>query len=171
MRTILSVLLSGFALAASAQSGPRVLDWEELMPPGEWDLYDEQYFAFLDQLGSQDIEEGSAADAPMQFGSFNVVDELDGQVVRLPGFVVPFEFAPGQRIREFLLVPYFGACIHLPPPPPNQIVYVTAENAVTLANLWSPVWVEGTLRTAKNLNGLGDAAYTLHLRSMELYQQ
>ena len=65
-----------------------------------------------------------------QLGSYDVVDELDKQHVRIPGYVVPLEFEPGRRHKEFLFVPYTGACIHYPPPPPNQIIYVRADPGV-----------------------------------------
>lgn len=73
-------------------------------------------------------------------------DRLDGQFIRLPGYVLPLEFN-GTKVTEFLLVPYVGACIHVPPPPPNQIVYVTASEAFESEGLFAPVWVTGTLST------------------------
>jgi hypothetical protein len=54
---------------------------------------------------------------------------LDGQNIRLPGYIVPLEVSEEGRTTEFLLVPYFGACIHVPPPPSNQIVHVKSESA------------------------------------------
>jgi hypothetical protein len=71
---------------------------------------------------------------------------LDGKRVKVPGFVVPLEdFA--QEGNEFLLVPYFGACVHVPPPPPNQIVYVKMGGGKNVrTGWWEPVWMEGTLR-------------------------
>lgn len=73
-------------------------------------------------------------------------DRLDGQSIRLPGYVLPLEFE-GTNVTEFLLVPYVGACIHVPPPPPNQIVYVTVSEAFESEGLFAPVWVTGTLST------------------------
>ena len=71
-----------------------------------------------------------------------VVVELDGQQVRLPGFMVPIDFE-GAETSEFLLVPYFGACIHVPPPPSNQIVYVKTVAGYPMKELFDPVWVTG----------------------------
>jgi hypothetical protein len=68
-----------------------------------------------------------------------------GKTVRIPGFMVPFEDGM-SGVDEFLLVPYFGACIHTPPPPPNQIVYVKMQGGQRVEiNIWDPVYIEGVL--------------------------
>jgi hypothetical protein len=59
----------------------------------------------------------------------SVNKELNGQRVRMGGYLLPLEVS-GTEVIEFLLVPYVGACIHVPPPPPNQIIYVKAEKGV-----------------------------------------
>ena len=72
--------------------------------------------------------------------------KLDGQIVRMPGFVVPLEDYV-ESASEFLLVPYYGACVHVPPPPPNQMVYVEMENRRKAEfGWWEPIWLEGRLR-------------------------
>lgn len=72
--------------------------------------------------------------------------KLNGQTVRVPGFMVPLEDWE-QQVTEFILVPYFGACIHVPPPPPNQMAHVLmTKNQKVEVNLWDPVWVIGTLK-------------------------
>ena len=58
---------------------------------------------------------------------------LNGAQVRIPGYVLPLEFE-GTRVREFLLVPYVGACIHVPAPPPNQMVFVRTASAIREAS-------------------------------------
>jgi hypothetical protein len=90
---------------------------------------------------------------------------LDGAEVRLAGFVVPLERA-GNALREFLLVPYFGACIHVPPPPPNQIVLVRYPQGVALDDIYAPLWVSGTLQVEPVSNDLADAAYALDADSV-----
>ncbi len=77
-----------------------------------------------------------------------VIPLLNGQYVRIPGYLLPLEFS-GQRVSEFLLVPWVGACIHTPPPPPNQIVHVTPDQPVAMAGMFVPVWVTGELRTGE----------------------
>lgn len=176
--------------AAPIVEPPRTIGWETLLPEGEIENIDrlyEEFFAKLDeqiqsqasqslfdagkQGGYADIPEGSALDVMPQIGSFNVVEDLDGVRVRLAGFVLPFEYAESGVIAEFLLVPYFGACIHTPPPPPNQIVYVTAERPMALGNQWDAIWATGVLRTISEANELGDAAYTLEIESWEEYDR
>ena len=75
-----------------------------------------------------------------------VVENLNGQDVRIPGYLLPLE-ASGGRVTEFLLVPYVGACIHVPPPPPNQIVHVKVIKKGGYKNkgLFEPVWITGEL--------------------------
>ncbi|MDO6749607.1 DUF3299 domain-containing protein, partial [Gilvimarinus sp. 1_MG-2023] len=81
--------------------------------------------------------------------------ELNGVRVRIPGFIVPINFDDQQRVIEFFLVPFFGACIHVPPPPPNQIVHVEVEDGFVLESIYDPVWLEGVLFLEQNVNGLG----------------
>jgi len=73
-------------------------------------------------------------------------EQLDGKQVRIPGYLLPLEFE-GKLVTEFLLVPYVGACIHTPPPPPNQIVHVISEQGFeTEGGLYTPVWVSGVMK-------------------------
>lgn len=69
---------------------------------------------------------------------------LNGQEVRLPGYLLPLEIS-GKKVTEFLLVPWVGACIHTPPPPPNQIVHVRLDKPFEMGGLFAPVWVTGRL--------------------------
>ncbi len=166
---LLALIAASFALVASALADePMQIKWEDLMPEGELErlsqLYAEQGIG-----AAAGPEMGGMDPAAPQIGTFNVVEELNGELIRMPGFVLPFDYNPRGRISEFLLVPYFGACIHTPPPPPNQVIFVRTEKPVEIKELWAPVWVEGVLRTEKNLNGLGDAAYTLDLTHIEPY--
>lgn len=73
-----------------------------------------------------------------------VVGSLDGRLVKLPGYVLPLELGK-KGVREFLLVPYIGACIHVPPPPPNQIVYVRSAQPFEVRDLYTPVTVTGRM--------------------------
>jgi hypothetical protein len=110
----------------------------------------------------------------------SVVGELDGKTIRMPGFVLPIEYA-GTRVTEFLLVPWVGACIHTPPPPANQIVHVVVDegSARESKGMFEPVWVTGdmfTKATVQNLylkDGSGDVSigYTLTARLVEPYEK
>ena len=115
------------------------------------------------------IAEGSELDFMPQLGGFETVDDLDGVLVRIPGYVVPFDFSSDARLTEFLFVPYMGACIHTPPPPPNQIVFIRTEEAVRVKDIWAPYWIEGTLRTERTDNELGNTAYALEMNALDPY--
>jgi hypothetical protein len=76
----------------------------------------------------------------------SIVKELDGELVRMPGYLLPLDVS-SAKVTEFLLVPYVGACIHVPPPPPNQIIYVKAaqDNGFESKKIFEPVWVTGVI--------------------------
>ncbi len=160
---------------------PVPINWDDLMPVGGMEALDEefaQFYAMLEERYSGDvegalaaIEEGSAADQMPQLGSFETVPELDGLYVRLPGYAVPFDFTPDHRHRTFLLAPYMGACIHSPPPPPNQIILIEADPGIALDDIWIAYWVEGTLHAETQETDLAAAAYTLTLTRIEPFVQ
>ena len=166
----------------------REISWEDLMPEGEDEkleqLYADFYAEFEDRMRANQqslmdaadetsvaslIPEGGADDTMEQIGTFNVVQALDGERIRLPGYVVPFDFSADARHGEFLLVPYFGACLHTPPPPPNQMLFVKADPAAKLGDIYEPVWLEGTLSTGRFDSELGNSAYELTLSKIEPY--
>ena len=170
-------LFTMFAMALTAVGPPaaadgvRELEWEDLVPEG-WDP-----FAEIKAMTDEDLESLSDDDprAVELFAAYQeaartapVVGDLDGQEVRLPGFVVPLDFE-GTETSEFLLVPYFGACIHVPPPPSNQIVYVKTVEGYPLRKLFDPVTVTGVMTTWAHMNDVGDAGYTMQATSVEPY--
>jgi len=116
------------------------------------------------------IEEGSAQDFMPQLGTFATVPELEGRNIRIPAYIVPIEFSDDHFYKEFLLVPYMGACIHTPPPPPNQIIYVKTDKPVRIDDIWAPVYADGILKTQKHENDVGNAAYTMALSKLEPYK-
>ena len=108
--------------------------------------------------------------------SHAVVPDLNGQQVRMPGYALPLEYY-GTQITEFLLVPWVGACIHTPPPPPNQIVYVKVNEGFENKGRFTPVWVTGEMNVkaaTKNLflvdgsSGI-DVGYSLEASQVEPY--
>jgi len=159
--------------------------WEDLMPEGsEEELMREyeDFYAMLEKRYAANtttladaadpyaaISEGSEFDYMPQLGSFDTVSELNGELVRIPGYVVPFDFNSKARHSELLFVPYMGACIHTPPPPPNQIIFIRADPAIQVEDIWAPYWIEGTLNTEKVENELGDAAYAMEISTLEPY--
>ena len=103
---------------------------------------------------------------------------LNGQNVRLPGYLLPLEFS-GKQVSEFLLVPWVGACIHTPPPPPNQIVHVKPEKPIEMSGMFAPVWVTGQMTTSAIKKSLSlvdgsadiDIGYALRASVVEPYKE
>lgn len=109
--------------------------------------------------------------------SFAVVEELDGANVRMPGYVLPLEY-DGNKVTEFFLVPYVGACMHAPVPPPNQMVHVRLTQGVKTGGLYDPVWVSGIMSTEARTSGFGfsdgdldlSAGYTIDAQEVTPYE-
>jgi Uncharacterized protein conserved in bacteria len=103
-----------------------------------------------------------------------VTDDLksyDGTRVKIPGFMVPLE-DDAEKVSEFLLVPYVGACIHTPPPPPNQIVHVKMAGNKSIPMYWyDPVWIEGEFKIKSVKSMYGDVAFTLNGQTQEMYKE
>ena len=98
-----------------------------------------------------------------------VREDLDGRLVKLPGFVVPVE-ADADETTGFLLVPYYGACVHVPPPPANQTVYVVTETGRgTRPELFDVIWVTGTMSVKRIDNDVAEAGYTLYANDIAPY--
>ncbi len=148
----------------------RTLGWDDLLPddfrPDKlMEGYDVQNLSDDDPRAKELMEKLQAMwkEAP-------VVTALDGQIVKLPGFVVPLE-GDGRVVKEFLLVPYYGACIHVPPPPANQIVYVKAQGRnVQVRRLFATVWVTGVMKVEHTASDLGEAGYTLSALEVTPYE-
>ncbi|MNT13380.1 hypothetical protein D3C72_1483490 [compost metagenome] len=92
---------------------------------------------------------------------------LNGVEVKIPGFIVPLEEAKGE-VTEFLLVPYFGACIHTPPPPANQILHVIPQKGAKFRAM-DTVWVTGKLQTLRNDSMMGVSGYHVKASSVTKY--
>ncbi|ROL80460.1 hypothetical protein BLX41_06885 [Pseudomonas protegens] len=163
----LSLLIATPLWAAGA---PRDLTWSEMIPadappevPNMKPLHD------LSQM-SDALSAESAPAAKQDLPNAPVVKSLDGQSVRLPGYIVPLEVSEEGRTTDFLLVPYFGACIHVPPPPSNQIVHVTSEVGVKLDELYQPYWIEGAMQVKASTSELADAGYQMAAQKIYVYE-
>jgi hypothetical protein len=151
------------SVPATGTAAIRKIEWDELLPKEERDNFNSEPPAPVhDYLGG-----GSAA---LQSGSFSVNLALNGVAVKIPGFVVPLDVSADGTVKEFFLVPYFGACIHVPPPPPNQIVYVKLPRSMKVDSLYDPQWVTGRLRVETKNSRFGAAAYTLEGDKVEPYK-
>ena len=160
------------ATAPSVAAPPttyREISWDDLLPPG-WDPA--AAFKGLD-LGALRDSDQRATDALAQvqalWNNAPLNPALDKTHVRIPGFLVPIE-RRGMLVDEFLLVPYFGACIHTPPPPPNQVIHVRPAQPVKALSM-DPVWVSGVLESGRVNTSLGNAGYRLRAQLVEPYKR
>lgn len=156
----LVVLAAAVVAPLLVQAEVRELEWLELMP-------EEEFNSWLEE--SEQVDH-SGFGSPEPFQSFRTMPELDGLEARIPGFVVPIETDGEGNLKEFFLVPYFGACIHVPPPPANQIVYVTTgEEPASIRGTFDTVWVTGTLHTERTRQEKGTAGYTIRAEEVAPY--
>ncbi|WP_303291127.1 DUF3299 domain-containing protein [Marinobacter sp. SS5-14b] len=154
----LLLLVSSFALAQ-----PREIDWLELMPAED--------LALLESMPEIEHEGDGPPLLPDEIMTGRVVPEMDNVDGRIPGFVVPLKTTNDMRILEFFLVPYYGACIHVPPPPPNQIIHVKYSEGFTLEALYDPVWIEGKIVIERTENDIGASSYSITATSVQPYTE
>ena len=181
----LSALFTGTHAAAERDNNTdnfvfETVEWPDLMPPEVLAilLNPPEYIAEIedgsaeDQISSQmkSAVNQSEEDAYQKaLVSTDVNENLDGAMIRIPGLVVPLEFDEEQTISQFFLVPYFGACLHMPPPPPNQIILVNAPKGIQMSALYDPFWIEGQLSTSFQENDMATSAYAMQLKRIEPY--
>lgn len=145
--------------AASAQYP--LLDWSELKPEN-WDE-----MALLKDIDLSKMEDDDPRafellkDVRKVWNNAPINQNLNGKPVTMHGYIAPLD-SDDAHVKTFLLVPYFGACIHSPPPPSNQVVYVSVEgNGIPLNNWEAFVAVSGTLAVAHTDLDLGAAGYQI----------
>ncbi len=144
-KSLLLLVLTTVCFVVSANEAEEVY-WEDLVPEG----FNELAAPAVNHDGTMTQLQ---PDAP-------VVEKYDGKRVKIPGFVVPLE-GTAELTTEFLLVPYFGACIHVPPPSSNQIVHVKFEKGIAIDDLYDAIWVTGTLSTAGWKGDIASVGYSL----------
>lgn len=161
---LLLVLLAGSTAAAAADT--RALRWPELIP---------ESLAGAPVAPPSVDHSGSAPDLTQlsPWGDLEMsallVPELEGEHVTISGFVVPLNLTPDNRVDEFLLVPYFGACVHVPPPPPNQVIFVTTEQGLDAERIYEAWTVTGTLRVEARRSAMADAGYSIAATDARIY--
>jgi len=175
MRSVLflsSLVLSLLCNAAWAQDEVLAIEWEDLLSAHDLEtllnppvLDHEGVGGWQEQLG--DSPEADAYRQAMQ--SVDVNPDLINKRVLIPGFIVPLAYNAQRRVTEFLLVPFFGACIHLPPPPPNQVIHVSYERGVTLENFYDAYTIHGLLTSEVIEGELATSAYKLQAEGASIY--
>ena len=168
--------------SAELETEFKTVEWVDLIPPEVLEILmnPPSYIAEIedgsaeDQITSQmknTLAEEEEDAYRRALASTDVNPAMNGQKIRIPGFVVPLEFDEEQTISQFFLVPYFGACLHMPPPPPNQIILVEAPDGVQMSALYEPFWLEGKVRTTITENDMAKSAYALTLHSLSPYSE
>lgn len=154
----------------AAKSGYKEITWDDLIPP-DWDPMRD--FQKLD-LGK--LEDGDPRAMKIlerlrrEWDNAPVNPSLNGTRIRIPGFVVPLE-SSREEVREFLLVPYFGACIHTPPPPANNTIHVFPAKAVKGIHAMDAVWVSGKLTVKHSNTEWGAAGYRIKAENIVPYTE
>ncbi|MFJ3058182.1 DUF3299 domain-containing protein [Herbaspirillum sp. NPDC087042] len=150
-------------------NGYQEIAWESLIPK-DWDPMAPFKGLKLDQLTDDDPRADAALWKAKKYWKDAPVDaSMEGKPVRLPGFVVSLD-REGEALKEFLLVPYFGACIHVPPPPANQIIHVRSTKAIKNVRTMDAVWISGVIKVERSDSSMGAASYSMKAVSVEPYQ-
>jgi len=136
------------------------LDWKDLMPEGQ---------TALPQVLSGLLDHDQPPLTNAQPASSGVRTDWNGQIVRLPGFILPIDYS-GTGVTAFILVPYVGACVHVPPPPANQLVFVTTPEPYETKGLFEAVNVIGMFGVSSITTHLADIGYALSAEKIEPYR-
>ncbi|MFT5852679.1 MAG: hypothetical protein ACI87J_002657 [Colwellia sp.] len=179
--TILMLGVLIYSLTVHAQAKYIDIEWTELIPADDLEalLNPPDFLLELEDQAENDnmkaLKEVSPTDATAKrfqqaLESTRIIETFDGKKIRLPGFVVPLETDEKQRVTQFFIVPYFGACLHMPPPPPNQIIFVKSSAGIELTSLYDAFWFEGVLSIDTTDSLLGKSAYSMRLNKVYPYE-
>jgi uncharacterized protein len=159
-------LATGLAVSACAPkiafaNTPVEIMWEDLIPPG---------VPYSEIIGEGEMDEMNDFWRPIfDTNATKLNPILDGVYIKMPGFVIPLDLSD-DGVTRFVLVPYVGACLHTPPPPPNQLVHVTTETPWPSNDLWSAVWVTGQMTHSLQSTEVAQTGYALTADAMEIYE-
>ena len=157
------------ATSAARPGEPRTITWEVLVP-ANWDPFKDFKGLDFQMLGDGDPRSMQLLKRMREvWDNAPTNPQMVGQNVRIPGFVVPLEDSK-DGVKEFLLVPYFGACIHSPPPPANQIIHVLPQSPAKGFRSMDAVWISGTLVREKTDSYMGASSYRIEAVDVSPYQ-
>jgi len=160
-RQFVKALLAAGLVPSGARAEEFIdLNWTDLVPEGQ---------VAIPPILQSLIDHTQDTLAAAQPQSMGVREDWNGQVVRLPGFIVPIEYS-GTGVSAFILVPFVGACVHVPPPPANQLVFVTTLDPFESTGLYQAVNVTGMFSTASMSTQLADIAYALSADHIEPFK-
>jgi hypothetical protein len=146
------------------------LKWEAMVPK-DWNPSGELKALDLSKLDDADPRAMEALDKlKREWDNAPAEHSLNGRKIRIAGFALPLE-RQGNKVTEFLIVPYFGACIHTPPPPANQIIHAKSARPLTGVRMMVPIWTYGTLTVQRGETNWGVAGYRLTVDKIAPYEE
>ncbi|WP_339849241.1 DUF3299 domain-containing protein [uncultured Nisaea sp.] len=148
------------AYPAGASGKPRDILWEDLIPAASAPQPADKSTSLFDNSGPPPEQSMVGND---------VVRELAGTRIRIPGYIIPLDYN-GEGVNELILVPYVGACIHVPPPPPNQLILVRIAQSYNPREMFEPVYVSGVLGILEEQTDLAEVGYSLEADAITPYE-
>jgi len=170
--TNINGLVKPETLAKESTGNLQIIGWDDLIPAD----YDVESIIAKYQSQIDLTLEGS----PEEIAIYKIMQEefnkappnttLNNKMVKIPGFVAPLDETNGM-VGEFLLVPYFGSCIHAPPPPVNQTIVVNPlqGKSIEMSKITHPVWVIGEIKVKRSSTDLAEAGYSIENAKLEIY--
>ncbi|MFT6022320.1 MAG: hypothetical protein ACI9PY_000429 [Ascidiaceihabitans sp.] len=160
-RKLITTALASTALpqAAFART-PTEIMWDDLIPPG---------VPYSEVIAEGEMDVLKDIWRPIfDANATKLNPALDGAYIKMPGYIIPIDLS-NDGLTSFILVPYVGACIHTPPPPPNQLVFVTTKTPWPNTDLWEAVWVTGQMKNEIQSKEIAETGYILEADEMEVF--
>ena len=159
-KLITSALASAALPRAALAKTPTEITWDDLIPPG---------VPYSEIVAAGEMDETNDIWQPVfDENATKLNPVLDGAYIKMPGYIIPIDQST-DGVTSFVLVPYVGACLHTPPPPANQLVFVTTNKPWRSDNLWDAVWVTGQMQHELQSTEVAETGYLLKAEEMETY--
>ena len=160
-RTLIKISTAIIALPrVVSAAAPREITWDDLIPPG---------VPYSEIIAEGELDEENDYWRPIfDENSTKLNPAIADAYIKMPGFIIPIDIS-ADGVTSFILVPYVGACIHVPPPPPNQLVFVSTKVPWPSERLWEAVWVTGTMQNKVQYTEVADTGYELEADRIEIY--
>jgi hypothetical protein len=179
---VLLILSLITTLVVADQQTYEQIEWTQLMPEDDLsallappdailNMPDGGQQDNLQSLDSLGIDNQQAQRFQEALQSTRTIAKFDNKRISIPGFLVPIANNEAQQVSTFFIVPYFGACLHMPPPPPNQIIYGELTKGIEISSLYDPFWFDGLLIIDHTETALGASAYTMAVDNIRPYEE
>lgn len=140
----------------------REVTWDDLMPPVDQEI--------VRKYEAEEISYEEALEYMVKLGEIPV-ESLNQSRVRIPGYLVPLNIDKNQMATELLLVPGLGACIHVPPPPPNQTIYIRYDKGIKVTEAgYTPYWLEGVIKVERHKSEYTEVVYAMVVDSIREFE-